>query len=77
MHMLFIDPVTPKPYSTETLRNQPLGGTEATVVRVAEYLDAIVVQHNRTENAGLIMFYVFLSFISVAHKYLFQSISFF
>jgi len=29
-----------------------MGGTEATVTRIADALDALVVQHNRTENSG-------------------------
>lgn len=52
MHTIIIDPVTPKPYSLETLRREPLGGTEATVIRVAEALDALVVQHNRKLDDG-------------------------
>lgn len=52
MQMVIVDPVTPKPYSAQTLKEQPLGGTEATVVRVAEALDAIVLQHNRSDADG-------------------------
>jgi glycosyltransferase involved in cell wall biosynthesis len=52
MRILFVDPVTPKPYSEVTLRHEPLGGTEATVIRVAEYLGAFVIQHNRTSDEG-------------------------
>ena len=52
MQMVIVDSVAPMAYSSRTLREQPLGGTEATVVRVAEYMDAIVLQHNRTENEG-------------------------
>lgn len=40
MRILFVDPVCPKPYDPEVLANEALGGTEATVVRVAEALVA-------------------------------------
>lgn len=36
--ILFIDTVCPKSYSAYTLENEALGGTEATVVRIAEAL---------------------------------------
>lgn len=55
MRILFVDPVCPKPYDPQVLATEPLGGTEATVVRVAEGLAAkpgtgvIVKQHNRDE----------------------------
>ena len=54
MRILFIDPVCPSPYAQRTLREGALGGTEATVVRVAEGLAARghtvrVAQHTRTE----------------------------
>ena len=52
MGLVIFDPVAPHPYSLETLRCAPLGGTEATVVRVAEALDALVWQHNRTVDEG-------------------------
>lgn len=52
MQMVIVDPVAPRPYSSNTLREQSLGGTEATVIRIAESMDAIVLQHNRTENEG-------------------------
>jgi glycosyltransferase involved in cell wall biosynthesis len=48
--VLFYDPVCQQPYDTRTLGTQALGGTEATLVRVADALDAWVVQHNRTED---------------------------
>lgn len=52
MRILFIDPVCPKPYDPFVLANEPLGGTEATVIRVAEGMGARglqvqVIQHNR------------------------------
>lgn len=50
--VLFYDPVCDRPYDTETLRRQAMGGTEATVVRVADALEALVVQHNRTSASG-------------------------
>ena len=50
--VLFIDTVCSKPYSAKVLDSEPLGGTEATVTRIAEGLkstyDVIVAQHNRT-----------------------------
>jgi glycosyltransferase involved in cell wall biosynthesis len=52
MRILFVDAVAPKPYDPEVLATQPLGGTEASVIRVAEGLAAkgfsvTVKQHNR------------------------------
>jgi glycosyltransferase involved in cell wall biosynthesis len=52
MRMVLFDPVTAHPYSPATLRRRPLGGTEATVIRVAEAMDALVLQHNRENNEG-------------------------
>ena len=52
MSVLFFDPVCQQPYDTRTLRQQAMGGTEATVVRIADALDALVVQHNRREIHG-------------------------
>jgi len=48
--VLFYDPVCPRPYDTRTLLEQAMGGTEATLVRVADALGAWVMQHNRTED---------------------------
>src|SRR5437762_3266287 len=50
--VLFFDPLCVAPYSAQTLREQGLGGSEATTVRVAEALDAFVSQHNRTRAEG-------------------------
>ncbi|MGH7058376.1 MAG: hypothetical protein ACREFZ_10995, partial [Acetobacteraceae bacterium] len=50
--VLFFDSVCERPYETETLRCQAMGGTEATVVRVADALGALVAQHNRTGQSG-------------------------
>jgi glycosyltransferase involved in cell wall biosynthesis len=50
--VLFYDPGCPAPYGRRTLEQAALGGTEATVVRIAEALDAEVMQHNRTESEG-------------------------
>jgi glycosyltransferase involved in cell wall biosynthesis len=50
--ILFFDPVCARPYDSETLRTQAMGGTEATVVRVADALGALVVQHNRASASG-------------------------
>jgi glycosyltransferase involved in cell wall biosynthesis len=52
MQMVIFDPVAYHPYSLTTLRQQPLGGTEGTVIRVAEAMDALVLQHNRREDEG-------------------------
>jgi glycosyltransferase involved in cell wall biosynthesis len=49
---LFFDPACQQPYDTRALRQQAMGGTEATVVRVADALEALVTQHNRTETCG-------------------------
>jgi glycosyltransferase involved in cell wall biosynthesis len=48
--VLFYDAVCQQPYDTRTLRTQALGGTEATLTRVADALDAYVIQHNRTQD---------------------------
>lgn len=50
--ILFFDPICPAPYDNLTLSQQAMGGTEASVVRVAEALDATVVQHNRLQAEG-------------------------
>ncbi len=50
--VLFFDPACERPYDSETLRHQAMGGTEATVVRVADALGALVVQHNRVAASG-------------------------
>jgi len=52
--ILFYDPICPRPYTLATLRDEPMGGTEATVLRVAEALamggySTAVMQHNRDE----------------------------
>jgi glycosyltransferase involved in cell wall biosynthesis len=51
MKLLFIDPKCPRPYDPEVLASQGLGGTEATVVRIAGELakahEVRVIQHNR------------------------------
>jgi glycosyltransferase involved in cell wall biosynthesis len=49
---LFFDPTCKQPYDSRTLLQEAMGGTEATVTRVADALDALVVQHNRTETYG-------------------------
>lgn len=55
MKILFIDPVCPKPYDPNVLSTEPLGGTEGTVIRIAEGLvlkgnQVEVTQHNRKES---------------------------
>ena len=51
--ILFVDPCCPIPYDATTLNTHMLGGTEATVIRVAECLAkkffVVVCQHNRDE----------------------------
>lgn len=54
MRILFVDLVCPKPYDPQVLATEALGGTEGSVIRVAEALAARghevrVTQHNRTE----------------------------
>jgi glycosyltransferase involved in cell wall biosynthesis len=46
--VLFYDPLCLEPYDTRTLKERALGGSEATLVRVADALGAWVIQHNRT-----------------------------
>src|SRR5215469_13620507 len=48
--VLFYDPLCQQPYDTRTLHTQAMGGTEATLVRVADALDAWVIQHNRSQD---------------------------
>ena len=50
--ILFYDPLCQQPYDTRTLAGAALGGTEATLVRVADALGAFVIQHNRREDWG-------------------------
>jgi glycosyltransferase involved in cell wall biosynthesis len=53
---LFVDTVCPKPYDKGTLEAEGLGGTEATVIRVAEKLgesaEVVVAQHCRHSSIG-------------------------
>lgn len=56
MRIIFIDPVCPKPYDPQVLATEPLGGTEGTVIRVAEGLAnrpgvefVRIAQHNRED----------------------------
>ena len=50
--ILFWDAVCQQPYDTRTRHQQAMGGTEAMVSRVADALDAFVVQHNRVTPSG-------------------------
>jgi glycosyltransferase involved in cell wall biosynthesis len=52
MSVLFFDPSCKQPYDSRTLLRQAMGGTEATVTRIADALEALVVQHNRSEAYG-------------------------
>ncbi len=47
--IVFIDPVCPTPYCADELTQGGIGGTEATVIRVAAGLNAVVAQHCRTD----------------------------
>lgn len=51
MKIIFIDPKCPTPYDSKVLETRGLGGTEATVIRIAKALavehEVRVVQHNR------------------------------
>lgn len=53
MTWLFVDPVCPKPYCATSLDNGGIGGTEASVIRIAEALafeePVDVMQHCRTD----------------------------
>jgi glycosyltransferase involved in cell wall biosynthesis len=48
--ILFYDPLCQEPYDTRSLKERALGGSEATLVRVADALGAWVIQHNRVED---------------------------
>src|SRR2546423_13729098 len=50
--VLFSDPLCGQPNDTRTLHTCALGGTEATLTRVADALEAFVIQHNRAEDWG-------------------------
>jgi glycosyltransferase involved in cell wall biosynthesis len=50
--ILFLDPACQRPYDTRTLATEASGGTEASLTRVADALDAYVMQHNRAEAWG-------------------------
>ena len=50
--IVFYDPMCPAPYSRATLETRALGGSEASAVRIAEALDAVVMQHCRRDAEG-------------------------
>lgn len=50
--ILFWDAACQRPYDSRTRHEQALGGTEATVSRIADALGALVMQHNRTAPSG-------------------------
>ena len=50
--VLFFDPVCQQAYDTASLTRQATAGTEASVIRIADTLGALVMQHNRTGSAG-------------------------
>lgn len=52
MKLAFVDMSAPRPYSLESLSNEGIGGSESSLVRVAEALNGMVLQHNRTQPAG-------------------------
>jgi glycosyltransferase involved in cell wall biosynthesis len=50
--VLFFDPVCQKPYDSGSVHKAASGGTEGSVIRIADALGAFVMQHNRTESHG-------------------------
>ena len=52
MRILIFDPVTLRPYDDASLAGEALGGTEATVIRIARALDAQVMHPRRTASSG-------------------------
>ena len=52
MRVLIFDPLTARPYDDASLAREPLGGTEATVIRVARAIDAQVMQYHRASPSG-------------------------
>ncbi len=50
--ILFWDPSCLRPYDTRTVQNEAIGGSESSLSRVADALDAYVIQHNRTQVEG-------------------------
>ena len=50
--VLFFDPACRQPYDTATRQHQAIGGTEASVTRIADALGAYVMQHNRATRSG-------------------------
>jgi glycosyltransferase involved in cell wall biosynthesis len=52
MQLAFIDMSTPRPYALRSLDEEGIGGSESSLVRIAEALDGTVLQHNRTMPDG-------------------------
>jgi glycosyltransferase involved in cell wall biosynthesis len=52
VELIFWDPVAPKPYALSDVGRRAVPGTEATVIRIAERLDALVVQDSRSIDEG-------------------------
>lgn len=52
MELMFWDPAAPTPYALADMDRRAVPGTEATVIRIAERLDALVVQECRTVDEG-------------------------
>jgi len=50
--VLFWDPVCQRPYDSRSMLHEAIGGSESSLVRVADALDAWVIQHNRTQAEG-------------------------
>ena len=50
--VLFWDPSCLRPYDTRTVLNEAIGGSESSLSRIADALDAYVIQHNREEACG-------------------------
>ena len=50
--ILFWDPSCLRPYDTRTVLHEAIGGSESSLSRVADALDAFVIQHNRAQAQG-------------------------
>jgi glycosyltransferase involved in cell wall biosynthesis len=50
--IVFLDTVSPLPYDTRSFAERAVQGTEASVMRIADALNACVMQHNRTSAWG-------------------------
>lgn len=46
--IVFLDTVSPQPYDSRSFGERAVQGTEASVIRIADAIGAVVMQHNRT-----------------------------